>query len=61
MKVWETIAELNGGEVQIFTDNCPSGIEEKYQIIGERRFKRHCDIGCGVECTKEYLDLEIKK
>lgn len=60
MKVWEKIAELNNGQIQMFTDNCPSIIEDHYKIIGDKKFKKHCDIGCGVECTKEYLNLEVK-
>jgi predicted TPR repeat methyltransferase len=60
MKVWEKIAEMNNGQMQIFIDHCPATIEEKYHVIGEKKFKRHCDIGCGVECVNEYLDIEAK-
>lgn len=61
MKVWEKVTELNNGQMIIHLSNCPSTIEEKYHALGERRFKRHCGIGCGVKCLDEYLDLEIKE
>lgn len=61
MKVWEKITELNNGQMTIHLSDCPSAIEEEYHILGEKRFKRHCDIGCGVKCLDEYLDLEIKE
>ena len=60
MKVWKKIADLNNGQMQIFTNSCPAELETKYKIIGEKRFNRHCEIGCGVECTKEYLNLTVK-
>lgn len=61
MKVWEKIAQIYNGQMQLFIDKCPSAIEQRHHIIGEKRFRKHCNIGCGVECTKEYLELDIKK
>ena len=60
MKVWERIAKINNGQMQIFTDKCPAHIENQYHVIGDKKFKKHCKIGCGVDCTKEYLNKEIK-
>ena len=60
MKVWEKIAELNNGQIPIFLESCPSILEQRYHILGDKRFKKHCSYGCGVKCTEEYLNLEVK-
>ena len=60
MKVWEKIADINKGQYQIFTDKCPAHIENQYHVIGDTKLKKHCGMGCGVDCTKEYLNIEIK-
>ena len=63
MKVWERIADLNNGQIvmESILSKCPASIESKYKLIGEKRMIRHCNIGCGVECTKEYLQMEVSK
>ena len=69
MKVWEKIATFNDThgwskeriESECYMHKyCPAEIEEDYHFIGEKRFERHCKLGCGVECLKEYLDLEVR-
>jgi len=69
LKVWEKIAQSedtkNWSKESIISkysehDNCPAGIEYKSNYIGESRLKRHCNVGCGVYCLEEYLDLNIK-
>ncbi len=60
MKVFERIAELNNGQMQIFTEKCPATIEHKYNILGEKRMNKFCKLGCSVKCTEEYLNLRAK-
>lgn len=61
MKVWEKIAELNKGQIKFFFEHCPSSLKERYHIIGEKRFNAHCNKGCGVKCTEEYLNLKVSE
>ncbi|NLB52070.1 MAG: hypothetical protein GX808_03935 [Syntrophomonadaceae bacterium] len=69
MKVWEKIADFNDtkgwSKEQIASEcyqhkYCPAEIEEKHHFIGSKRFNKHCQIGCGVECLLEYLELEAR-
>ena len=69
LKVWEKLVGLDKSigysrEMAIAmckTDSCcPANIEAKFHLVGDRRFEKHCSIGCGVNCVNEYLDLEAK-
>jgi len=69
MKVWEKLLDLdltigNSREmvVEIYKLNsqCPASIEAKYHFIGDKKLKRFCELGCGVNCVNEYLDLTVK-
>lgn len=37
---------------------CPANVEFKYNIIGDKRMNRFCELGCSVDCMKEYLNLK---
>lgn len=69
-KVWEKISEfkdtLGWSKEKISAEcymhkYCPSEIEEEHHFIGAKRFASHCNIGCGVKCLDEYLELEVKE
>lgn len=69
MKVWEKIAQFSDTQgwdkERIAAEcyavrSCPSDIEEEHHFIGEKRFAKHCSLGCGVTCLEEYLELEAR-
>ena len=70
MKVWQKIILGKYYDIEawnldtvkeelLFEHNCPARIENEHGFIGEAKFKKHCNLGCGVECLREYLDYEI--
>ena len=65
MKVWENLAELTDKvscrEWIKFgnTTGCPATIEGEFDLIGEEKMNKFCNLGCSVICLDEYLDLKV--
>jgi hypothetical protein len=69
MKAWEKLLTVDKSigycremAVSIYKMNsrCPASIEAKYHLIGDAKLIKFCELGCGVNCVNEYLDLKIK-
>ena len=71
MKVWQKIIlgkqygikawNLDTTESELSAYNCPARIEAEHGFVGIKRLERFCQLGCGVKCLREYLELEVPK